>query len=137
MEAHDSSPSPAPAQPSPHKRSKIVTLLIWTLVVVMVPMCCAWVIGRWVYLFDIAASQQMLLSWIAATLTLLIFISRRWLAGMLGLVLVCVSFWPIVHGRVWALPEVDFEHKPAWAFRLVSCNINPRNERWREDLDRL
>ena len=126
-----------PAPPSPRKRSKIVTLLVWALVVIMAPICCAWALGRWVYLFDIAASQQMILSWIAVTMTLLLFISRRWLAAAFGIVLVCVSFWPMVVGRVWSLPKVDIAAKQSGVIRVVTCNINPVNTRWAEAVDQL
>ncbi len=120
--------------PKKRVRSKFVTIAMWLVVALLIPTCGAWVIGRWVYWFDIMASGQMLISWIALCLGVLVLVTRRWAAGVVCIALVGVSFYPTVVGRVLVLPTVDFEHKPIGALRVVSSNINPKNESWKEDI---
>ncbi len=119
------------------KRSKIITVLAWLIVVCLVPTCCAWIIGRWVYWLDIIASQQMLISWIALIFMILVLTSRRWVAGVTCLALVSISFTPVVVSRHWTLPPVNLRSKPDGAIRIITCNMNPENERWETDLNQL
>lgn len=119
------------------KRSKLVTAMTWLVLFMLVPTCGAWVIGRWVYWFDIAASHQMLISWVALCFALMVLSTRRWMIGTGCIALVAISFYPVIIGRVLVLPAVDIENKPIGAFRVVSCNINPKNESWREDIASL
>ena len=126
-----------PITKAPKKRSKIITVLAWLIVVCLVPACCAWIIGRRVYWFDLIASQQMLISWIALIFMVLVLMSRRWIAGVVCLALVCVSFSPVLVSREWTLARVNLREKPDGAIRIVSCNMNPENESWEKDLSLL
>jgi len=119
------------------RRSKLVTIGIWGMVVVLIPASLAWVLGRWVYWFDLVGSQQMLISFVVLIGLMLALLGRRWRAGMVCLVLAGVSFYPVLVDRVWVLSGVDLQSKPDGVIRVVSSNIYPRNEHWRVDLDEL
>jgi len=119
------------------KRSKPITLLTWSGVALLTPASLAWVLGRWSYWFDMVAAQQMLIGWIALAIAILILISRRQAQGTICLLLAVVSLYPTLTARNWLLPHVDPNHKPDGVIRIVSCNINPENLSWQEDLDLL
>jgi endonuclease/exonuclease/phosphatase (EEP) superfamily protein YafD len=123
--------------PTPKRRSKSVSTIAWIVTAVLGVVCTFWITGRWVFWFDIAASQQAMISAVATFVTLSVLIARRWRAGLLCLVLVLVSLYPLVVDRVWSLPGIDLEHKPVDAVRVVSFNIYPKNEQWREDIETL
>ncbi len=119
------------------KRSKLVTALVWVITALLVPLCLAWVIGQWVYWFDILASQQMLIGWIALALGSLILVWRRWFAGFLCVALAAMSLYPVFVGRIWSLPAIDLEHKPDGVIRVVSSNIDPVKTDWEGDIELL
>lgn len=119
------------------KRSKIVTGLAWLIVVVLVPMCGAWIIGRRVYWFDILTSQQMLISWVAFGFGVLVIIARRKRIGLFCIVLACLSVYPVLTGRNWMLDAVDLTSKPVGVLRVVSSNFFAQNEHWEHDLETL
>ena len=119
------------------KRSKIVSAIAWMFVVLFVPMSGAWIIGGWVYWFDVLASQQMLIGWIVLGVGALMLIARRRVPGVVCVVLAMVSLYPVFVGRHLMLPGVDLEHKPDGVIRVVSWNINPLNEHWLDGLKRL
>ncbi len=123
--------------PAKKKRSRIVTVIAWFVAGLLVPACGAWVIGRGSYWFDVIASQQMLISWAALVVTIVVLLTRRKAPAMVCAVLVVVSFYPVLTGRVWSLPSVDLAHKPDDVIRIVSCNINPLNEQWVEGVYQL
>lgn len=116
------------------RRSKLVTLIAWLIPVFLAPLCCAWVLGRSLYWFDVLASEQMLISWVALALGVFVLASRRWIAGAVCIALVCVSLYPLTVSRVWSLPTIDLSAKPDGVIRVVSCNLNPKNEEWESDL---
>ncbi len=119
------------------KRSKLVTALVWVITALLVPLCLAWVIGQWVYWFDILASQQMLIGWIALALGSLILVWRRWFAGFLCVALAAMSLYPVFVGRIWSLPAIDLEHKPDGVIRVVSFNVFPLNESWQANFEAI
>ena len=119
------------------KRSKIVTGFAWGTAVLLVPACTLWFFGRWIYVADVLASQQMLIGWIALVVALLVLSTLRWGAGFLCLALALISLYPVLVGRTLLLEHVDFDHKPEGSIRVVSCNINPLNETWVQDVHRL
>jgi len=121
----------------PQKRSKIVSAIAWALVVLLVPMSTAWIIGGWVYWFDVLASQQMLIGWIVLGVGALMLIARRRIPGVICILLAMVSLYPVFTGRHLTLAGVDLEHKPDGVIRVVSSNLNPKNTRWREDIETL
>ncbi|MBL4697603.1 MAG: endonuclease/exonuclease/phosphatase family protein [Phycisphaerales bacterium] len=136
-EEEQTTPELKPEPKQRKKRSKIVTIFVWGMVILLVPACTLWFFGRWIYVADVLASQQMLIGWIALFVAFLIFITRRKGAGFLCLTLALISFFPVLTHRVWVLPEVNFELKPQGVVRIVSSNINPKNPDWQADLDRL
>ncbi len=121
----------------PRKRSKLITALVWVITALLVPLCLAWVVGQWVYWFDILASQQMLIGWVALALGSLILAGMRWIAGSVCVVLALVSLYPVFVGRVWLLPSIDLKHKPDGVIRVVSSNINPVKTDWEHDIEHL
>lgn len=124
--------------PAKHKkRSGIVTVAAWGIVALLVPLCIAWILGGWLYWFDLVASQQMLIGWMAFALAGIGLSFRRWTVGAVCVALAIVSLYPVFTGRIWSLPRVDFEQKPDDVIRIVSCNINPLNEQWAEGVHRL
>lgn len=118
-------------------RSGLVTLTAWGLVVLCAPLCLAWVLGARVYMFDIVASQQALISWGALAVALLLAAIRRRGAVLAMLALLIISAAPLLSSRRWSLPSVDLEHKTPDTLRIVSSNIHPRNPRWRQDTREL
>jgi endonuclease/exonuclease/phosphatase (EEP) superfamily protein YafD len=118
-------------------RSNAISASAWLIVVASIPFCCAWVLGRWVYWFDVVASQQMLVSWCSLGALVLVAVVRRWKAAACCLLLVVVSLYPVVVSRTMILPGVDFDHKPTGVLRVITCNINPENELWRSELGKL
>ena len=131
MPEHDES------SPKSRKRSKPVTALAWVIAALLAPLCLAWVAGQWVYWFDILASQQMLIGWVALALGSLMLAVRRWVAGSVCVVLAMVSLYPVFVGRVWLLPSIDLEHKPDGVIRVVSFNVLPLNELWRTNFETI
>jgi len=119
------------------KRSKIVSAIAWSLVVLLAPMSTAWIIGGWVYWFDVLASQQMLIGWIVLGVGALMLIARRRIPGVICIMLAMVSLYPVCTGRHLTLPGVDLEHKPDGVIRVVSWNVHPKNVRWKEDVESL
>lgn len=91
--------------------------------------------GPWL-LIDIGLAYQAQWIGIGLALSLLCVCVRRWMLGgalLCGLVLTAL---PVVRGRPALLAGVDFERSPvAGAVRIVTANIHPQNERWREDLE--
>ncbi len=123
--------------PAKKKRSRIVTVIAWCVAGLLVPACGAWVIGRGSYWFDVIASQQMLISWAGLAVTIAMLLTRRKAPAAVCAVLVAVSFYPVLAGRVWSLPEVDLTSKPEGVIRVITYNIHPKNEQWKQDMDRL
>jgi endonuclease/exonuclease/phosphatase (EEP) superfamily protein YafD len=119
----------------PQKRSKIVSAIAWALVVLLVPMSTAWIIGGWVYWFDVLASQQMLIGWIVLGTGALMLIARRRIPGVICILLAMVSLYPVFTGRHLTLAGVDLEHKPDGVIRVVTWNTHPQNDAWRADLE--
>ncbi len=116
------------------KRSKVVSGIVWGFVLIGAPLCCAWVIGRDVYWFDILASQQLLISWAALVLTVVILLLRRWWAALICIVLMCVSFYPVLIYRKPTLPKALITRKEPETIRIVTLNINPKNPHWEKTL---
>lgn len=125
--------SVADAQPV-NRRSRWITAFAWLIAIFLVPACCGWMVGRWVYWFDVVASEQMVLSWIALVLWLIVLATRRWVASVVCALMVCASFYPLVTGRVWSLPAANLASKTDGLVRVVSCNLNPENTQWDESL---
>ena len=136
---HDKEMMPEHEEPiqTPKKRSRIVTGFALLIVVILVPMCGAWVIGRWVYWFDILTSQQLLISSLALGFGVLIIIARRKRIGLLCIALACLSVYPVLTGRNWVLGAVDLTGKPGGVLRVVSCNFFTQNKHWERDLETL
>ncbi len=114
-----------------------MTTLVWMITTLLVPLCLAWVAGQWIYWFDILASQQMLIGWVALSLGGLIFAGRRWIAGSICVVLALVSLYPVFVGRTLLLPKVDLDRKLDGVIRVVSFNIFPLNELWRTNFETI
>ncbi len=123
--------------PAKKKRSRIVTVIAWCVAGLLVPACGAWVIGRGSYWFDVIASQQMLISWVALVVTIAMLLTRRKAPTVVCAVLVVVSFYPVLTGRVWSLPEVDLSRKPEGVIRIITSNTHPQNDGWSDDLEAL
>lgn len=125
-------------QPATHKKpSRLVTIAAWSAVALLLPVCSAWVLGRWFYWFDIVASEQMLIGWITLSVAIVVLIAKRKAPGIVCATLAAASLYPVLVGRAWFLPSVDLSLKPDGVIRIVSCNINPENKSWRDDLDLL
>ncbi|MFK7882771.1 MAG: endonuclease/exonuclease/phosphatase family protein [Phycisphaerales bacterium] len=91
--------------------------------------------GHWM-LFDVLLSFQAQVLALAAVFLVGFVILRRWrFVSMMALVCL-VGGWPLVNGRGLVTPAVNLTTEPEpGALRVVSYNINPKNDSWREDLD--
>jgi len=107
------------------------------LVLVCAPLCLAWLLGDSSYTADLIAAFQMQITLLTLGLTAVLILTRRWRGGIVLLVLVLVSGWPLIVDRVWTLPGVDLDQKPDGRIRVVSLNINPKSESWEQDFDSL
>ena len=121
----------------PKKSSRILGIVVWILVIGLMPMSCAWILGKQFYAFDIIASEQPLIGSLTAIFMLLALMLRRWRAGLVLLLLVAISFYPILLHRNLMLPHVNPQHKPEGTIRVVSMNIYPKNEQWEQALQEL
>ncbi len=123
---------------SPRPRSRRLDAVAWAAVVVAAPLCAAWVLGTWWYRFDILASEQLFIGLAVLFAAVVVGIPlRRRGAGAALLMLACLAMAPVATHRRWSLPRVDTAHKDAGALRVVSCNINPGNKLWKEDVQDL
>lgn len=107
--------------------------IAWTLTwLVMVVSAEAW------FLVDLGLAYQAQLTGCATLVLLWALVRRRWsVAGVLG-VGVVLSFGSFAAGRGVMYGGVDLDAPPAeGVVRVVTANIHPQNERWREDLERL
>ncbi len=116
------------------ERSRFVTLLAWAVAILIATFCLAWLFGSRFYLIDLLASQQFWISSGAMLLTLMLALIRRWRQALAALVLTLVSISPVLRSRVWSLPPVDPALRPERSVRLISCNLNPENPNWAQNI---
>ncbi|MDF1809621.1 MAG: hypothetical protein P1U42_07995 [Phycisphaerales bacterium] len=117
-------------KPQSTKHSKTTNIAVWAIILLATLACFAWILGSWLYPFDIVASQQMLLSVLVSIPLILFLILRRYRVCAVLVVLLIVSISPIVSNRHLVLPLVDISTKPKNSLRVISLNIHPENESW-------
>jgi len=114
----------------------------WLIVGVWVAWSLAWVAmavggGPW-YAIDIGLAYQAQALGLGAALLVWCAAWRQWRAAAVVAVSVAVGAGPMVVGRSPMTPGVDLGSPPAdGTVRIVSANIDPENERWREDLEQI
>ncbi len=90
-----------------------------------------------IYALDLVLAHQLLLAWGVFACLLIGAAIRRWRWTALMMLMLVLALWPVVRGRTVSMPRIDFANKDTGVIRVITCNINPRNEGWEEDLDAL
>ena len=120
------------------KRSHCVSIVLWC---VLLPACLVsglgWTISGSIYVLDLILAHQLLMAWGVLGCVLVGLLLRRWRWSSLALLLLGLSVWPVMLGRVMTLPRVDFASKDEAVIRVLTSNINPKSAFWAEDLDAL
>ena len=122
-------------------KSRLVSIACWGSTAVCSGLCCCWVVGAWWYWFDLVAGFAAQCVGLAFFVGCMLLALKRWRAGMVCLLAVCIGAWPLVVGReIWIAPAPTLQtHSVSGGglMRVVSQNMNPENPRWRENLAEL
>lgn len=96
-----------------------------------------WIFSGSFYALDLILAHQLLYGWVVLACMMCGVLLRRWRWVALMVPIFALAIWPVARGRTMILPHVVFGEKDQGVIRVISCNINPLNERWEEDLDAL
>lgn len=118
-------------------RSRLVGALCWAAVAAALPLSLGWLAGPVSYWLDLFASLQLLIVFGTLGLALAALLMRRKRQALVLVMLAGLGAYPVLSGRRWVLPEIDYTHKDERVLRVVSLNINPQSEHWPEDLRAL
>lgn len=119
-------------------RRRWVTWGAWAGAALCVPAGCVWLGAGRSYLFELGAAYQLQLGLLVGVWLLVCLCVRRWWAGFVSGAAMGLALFGVFAGRPLTLPAVDLSSEPApGTVRVVSFNIGPLNEAWREDLDRV
>lgn len=121
------------------ERRRVWVRWVWR---ALAALCLAWSVlwvfgGRWMLGDVILAFQAQALGAVVVLGAVAMVCRRVRTAAAIGLAVVAGGL-PLTLGRAWTRPGVDLATAPAaGTLRVVTCNINPENEGWREDLSEI
>lgn len=123
-------------RPARRNRSRAVSILLWG---VLLPVCAlvglGWLVGKHVYPLDLMAAAQSQLVVLMLGVLALGMLARRWRFTVCVASMCLLAVYPLVQERTLVRAGIGPATRPADVIRMVSININPRNERLEQDLE--